>query len=376
MDNRHRINPAFALLSLLFLFGCAETTRPGDTSSKPIDIVDGRPHEVASTDISFEGDGLTLKGTMDRPRGIDDPVPGVVIIHGSGPSSRVGTAPGQLGYTFPSDIDVYKDLGQGLAAKGYAVLRYDKRTCGPFNNCNDNGYPAPSGESSVDRFYTDALDAVDALAARQDVDSDEIYVIGHSQGAKMAVKAAADRPEVVAGSVSLSGTPAPIDELYRYQYEYLLRAYQDSGLSEEEARSQLSSLLSTVENLEALAEGSFEGDTIDGLGVAFWQSWVDLHGDVTEAVPRIDQPLLSLSGDQDTNVPPRYARRWEPLFEQGTPRLEHAVDVQSCITHPLSCFTPPDSGPLSDDDFGTEVDPKVIERLTDYLDRVHQNPPR
>lgn len=374
MDNRHRINLAVALLPFLLVFGCAETAGPDDANSNPVNLEDGRPHEVVSTDISFQGDGLTLKGTVDRPQGIDEPVPGVVIVHGSGPISRDGSAPGQLGYTFPSPISVYKDLGAGLAAKGYAVLRYDKRTCGPFNNCNDNGYPVPSGESSVNKFYRDALAAVDALAARDGVVSDEVYVIGHSQGAKIAVKSAAERPEVVAGAVSLAGTPAPIDELYRYQYDYLLQALQESGLSEEEAKSRLSGMMDTVEDLEALAAGNFEGDTIDGLGVAFWESWLDLHGDVTAVVPGIQQPLLSLSGEQDTNVPPDYARRWEALFEKGSPRLDHAVAVQECITHPLSCFTPPDSGPLEDDDFGTEVEPKVVDRLTVFLDRVHSNP--
>jgi fermentation-respiration switch protein FrsA (DUF1100 family) len=46
-------------------------------------------------------------------------VPAVVLVHGSGPNDRDGTG----GVNKP-----FKDVATGLASRGIAVLRYDKRT--------------------------------------------------------------------------------------------------------------------------------------------------------------------------------------------------------------------------------------------------------
>ena len=60
-----------------------------------------------------------LNGILTLPNEINKPVPAVVLVHGSGPSNmdeKVGK------------LTPFKDLAQGLANKGIAVIRYDKRT--------------------------------------------------------------------------------------------------------------------------------------------------------------------------------------------------------------------------------------------------------
>jgi len=61
----------------------------------------------------------SLQGTLDLPNDTS-PCPVVVIIAGSGPTDRDGNQPLMKN-------DSLKQLGQGLAAKGIAALRYDKR---------------------------------------------------------------------------------------------------------------------------------------------------------------------------------------------------------------------------------------------------------
>src|SRR5262249_694645 len=61
----------------------------------------------------------TLHGTLDLPNGTA-PCPAVVIIAGSGPTDRDGNQAAMKN-------DSLKMLGQALAAKGVAALRYDKR---------------------------------------------------------------------------------------------------------------------------------------------------------------------------------------------------------------------------------------------------------
>ena len=60
-----------------------------------------------------------LQGSLDLPNGTL-PFPVVVIIAGSGPTDRDGNQA-------PMKNDSLKLLGQALASKGIAALRYDKR---------------------------------------------------------------------------------------------------------------------------------------------------------------------------------------------------------------------------------------------------------
>ncbi len=59
-----------------------------------------------------------LPGTLTLPLG-DGPFPAVVLVHGSGPNDRDET----IGPNKP-----FRDLAEGLASQGIAVLRYEKRT--------------------------------------------------------------------------------------------------------------------------------------------------------------------------------------------------------------------------------------------------------
>ena len=59
-----------------------------------------------------------LPATLTLPVGTT-PVPAVILVHGSGPNDRDET----VGANKP-----FKDLAVGLASRGIAVLRYDKRT--------------------------------------------------------------------------------------------------------------------------------------------------------------------------------------------------------------------------------------------------------
>ncbi len=69
-------------------------------------------------EISFGEDSWTLPGTLSIPYK-EGPFPALVLVHGSGPNDRDET----LGANKP-----FRDLAQGLASRGIAVLRFDKRT--------------------------------------------------------------------------------------------------------------------------------------------------------------------------------------------------------------------------------------------------------
>ena len=69
--------------------------------------------------IIGENTKYPLNGLLTLPENITEPVPAVVFVHGSG-SSNMDEKVGQL--------TPFKDLAEGLANKGIASIRYDKRS--------------------------------------------------------------------------------------------------------------------------------------------------------------------------------------------------------------------------------------------------------
>jgi fermentation-respiration switch protein FrsA (DUF1100 family) len=78
--------------------------------------------KITDCPIQLETKTGKLNGTLDLPAGAG-PFPVVIIIAGSGPTDRDGNQPRLKN-------DCLKQLGQALAAKGIAALRYDRRGIG------------------------------------------------------------------------------------------------------------------------------------------------------------------------------------------------------------------------------------------------------
>jgi pimeloyl-ACP methyl ester carboxylesterase len=130
----------------------------------------------------------TLYGVIDLPAG-DGPFPIVVSIAGSGPTDRDGNQPRMKN-------DSLKLLGQKLAAKGIAVLRYDRRGIGQSRKT------APKEEDlTIDLLADDVVEWIKLL--RKDKRFSRIGIVGHSEGALVGTLAARRAP--ADAFVSLAG---------------------------------------------------------------------------------------------------------------------------------------------------------------------------
>jgi dienelactone hydrolase len=145
-----------------------------------------------------------LPGTLSIPVGRANAA--IVLVHGSGPNDQDET----LGPNKP-----FRDIAWGLAERGVAVLRYEKRT---------HRYAARMAgirnftvrEETVD----DALFAVTLLRARSELDPRRVFVLGHSLGGTLAPRIAARDPSL-AGIVILAGATRPLQDVAREQLTYL-----------------------------------------------------------------------------------------------------------------------------------------------------------
>ncbi len=141
--------------------------------------------------------GPALSGTLTLPSG-PGPHPGVVFVGGFGPSDRDG-AIGVFGRR------VYPDWTDALAARGVAVLRYDKRGIGESAGPN-LAWLDPR------LLAVDAAAAVRALRARPEVRPEQLTLVGHSQGGNLALRAAVIGAPVRA-AVTLSSPGRPLGSL-------------------------------------------------------------------------------------------------------------------------------------------------------------------
>jgi pimeloyl-ACP methyl ester carboxylesterase len=134
---------------------------------------------ITTVPIQLDIKAGTLYGVIDLPAGAG-PFPIVVSIAGSGPTDRDGNQPRLKN-------DSLKLLGQGLAAQGIAVLRYDRRGIGQSRKT------APKEEDlSIDLLAEDVVEWVKLL--RKDKRFSRVGIIGHSEGALVGTLAARRAP--------------------------------------------------------------------------------------------------------------------------------------------------------------------------------------
>jgi len=138
------------------------------------------PAPVAITEDStvslVSGQG-TLYGTLELPAR-SFPVPVALIIAGSGPTDRNGNSP-----LLPGSNNSLRYLARGLAERGIASLRYDKRGI-----AKSAGAMVKEEDLRFDHFVDDAQNWIAKL--RSDPRFSTITVVGHSEGSLIGMIAA------------------------------------------------------------------------------------------------------------------------------------------------------------------------------------------
>lgn len=173
--------------------------------SRPQEPKPPYPYDVNEVTFAGSASGVTLSGTLTRPRG-DARVPAVVLVTGSGPQDRDSQISGHKSFKLMADR---------FTRAGIAVLRYDERGIG-----RSTGQYAAA--LTVD-FAADAAAAVAFLRTRPDIDGARIAVLGHSEGGIVAPWVAARDPKLAA-IVSLAGPTIRGDRLLESQSVALMRA--------------------------------------------------------------------------------------------------------------------------------------------------------
>ncbi len=223
-----------------------------------------RRRPTRGVELTFEGEGARLEGTLHLPEG-KGPFPAVVLAHGS--------EGGQ-------DRHAFDALPYVLASRGLAVLAYDKRGCGRSSG---------SWDVAHDVLADDLIAGIALLRERAEI-GERIGVIGFSEGAWIAPLAASRCPDI-AFVVALCGGALPKSESFLHQAE---RRLVDQGLSGPALETALEEPRATLAQSRARIQA--------GRPTAFdlrqthdpAPEWQEFRG-----------PVLFLIGDSDVLVPPR-----------------------------------------------------------------------
>ena len=187
-----------------------------------------------------EGTLFPLMGILSMPDDVTEQVPAVVIVHGSGASNMDGAIPGSANAP-------YSEIAEFLAANGIAAIRYDKRT---FTHASQMVQELGGDLTVWEESIEDALFATEILRADSRIDSDRIYIIGHSLGGVLAPRIHAEGGGF-AGLILMGATPRPLLELLIEQTSASIYTAIDLGLVEE---ADMADMLDEVDQLAELLD--------------------------------------------------------------------------------------------------------------------------
>jgi len=270
------ITGAAVLIMIVSVFLFEET--PGQISVR---------RSVVSEDIIVgKGTEWELHGVLTIPRNTDDPVPAVVLVHGSGPNDMDETI---------FDNKPFRDIAEHLSSNGIAVIRYNKRTL-----THGIRIAGMRGLTVWEETIEDVLLAADLLRADPRIDNNRIYILGHSLGGMLAPRIH-EAGGNFAGLILFAGSPRFLFDISRDQVNALIEATEDEAERAEivELRRQLEE---EFEKILTLSDDEVKDIVFTHMGNMGYY-WKDLYKNpIPEALERISVPFLVMQPDDDVQV--------------------------------------------------------------------------
>lgn len=296
--------------------------------------------------VTIPAEGFNIAGTLTLPKKPAAKNPAVVLLAGSNVTDRDSVVAG---------IAIMSQLAGSLADAGYIVLRFDKRGMG------QSGGRAES--ATIEDFSNDARVALKWMAGRKDVDTRRIALVGHSEGAAVAlVTAGRDGKVAAVASIAGPGTTGAdlVLEQQRHQLE-LAKVTTDERDQKVRLQQAIHDAVLTGKGWEQLPKALRSADT------PWFKSFLEY--DPAKILKDVNQPLLILQGELDQQVPATHADRLGALAKKMSKSKSVEVVTVKGVNHLL---VPATTGEVTE--YGTLADRNVsrdvTKSLVDWLGRA------
>ncbi|MDQ1327447.1 MAG: uncharacterized protein QG641_727 [Candidatus Poribacteria bacterium] len=267
-----------------------------------------KPYPYLEEEVVYENKsaGIKLAGTLTMPNS-GGPFPAVLLISGSGLEDRNETVFGHRPFLVLADY---------LTRQGIAVLRADDRGVG--------GSTGDFLKAITDDFASDAVAGVEYLKSRNEINSKQIGLIGHSEGGLIAPIAATQSSDV-AFIVLMAGTGIIGEEIIYQQSELVSKGMgiKDDDIAKSKAIEEQIFTVVKQENDKAILEKKIREIMVNGVAglsegerkaaMANFDSQLQsllspwfrnfLIYDPKPTLMKVKCPVLAINGDKDLQVP-------------------------------------------------------------------------
>lgn len=351
---------------------------PVRTSKRPQEP--SKPYPYHSEEVSFinQVDNVELHGTLTLPQSTKKSK-AVVLITGSGGNDR-----DQLIYGHR----VFLVLADYLTRQGIAVLRYDDRGIGRSQGNYD--------EATFEDFINDAMAAHEYLKSRKEVDPNQTGLIGHSEGAAIAILASSVN-KAVSFTVLMSAPAHGFSESNRGLINQFTSDYRNNGASEEAiqfkrdlllkmfiiardeydkdvAKSKIDDLLSSSEaSLMELSKEdrvAIETESIETYDYDWFLSTSFLNilrYQPESALSNIECPLLALQGKKDVQISYDNLSEIERMVKDGGNDQCTALGFEDVNHLFQSCETGQESEYAQIEE---TIAPEVLHSISDWINET------
>ncbi|MDO4905366.1 MAG: alpha/beta fold hydrolase [Lautropia sp.] len=268
--------------------------------------------EPVSRLVEAEGPAGNLTGTLLQPADKAD-APVVLILPGSGPVDRDGNSPVGI------KAGTYRLLAEGLADKGIASVRIDKR--GMFGSRKAFSKP---DDVTVQDYVTDTHNWIDSI--RTETGANCVWVMGHSEGGLIGIVAGQKRPHIC-GLILVSTMGRPAGDVLREQLKenpanQPILASADQVIGELEAGRRVEPE-AMGEVLRPVFRPSVQGFLISVFKI-----------DPARELSAFDKPVLIVQGERDLQIKTTDAKRLHEAARGSKllllPKANHVLkDVES-----------------------------------------------
>lgn len=257
--------------------------------------------------------GFNLGATITHPANATGKVPAIVLVGGADSDDRDGTS-----YRVP----ILANLAGATAQTGFLAVRYDKRGYGQSGGRRES--------ATISDLSDDVRAIVKWLSDRKDVDTKRIVVLGHGEGAWVALLAAA-RDKRITGVISIDAPSTTGAQLALEQQQHALDRLKATPAE----RAQKIELQRKVQEAVLTGKG-WEGVPPD-LRKQADTPWTQsiLSFDPARVIEDVRQPLLFVHADLDRQIPVSHVERLVELAKNESKSKSVEVVTIRGVNHLL-----------------------------------------